>query len=206
MYYNDIISSLDIYIDKNNCSVCKNILKKQSIFKENINLFTDNIINCVNNYDNIKIEPIYENINIEENIKMLIDDEFIDIDYNFKTYNLNTPKLIINLNEYYGIYYSLSLDNIYYNLFLTYKLSKKCNCYLFLIENNNYSLYKKLYCNDSIIKTIIPIKLKNKNIKIGIRFSDNDVDGEISLIKFSLESNNTINLLEKKQYNINNIN
>ena len=29
----------------------------------------------------------YENIHIEKNIKMLIDDEAIDIDYNLKTYN-----------------------------------------------------------------------------------------------------------------------
>jgi len=205
-YYNDIISSLDIYIDNNDCNVCKNIFKKQLIFKENVNLFTENIIKCVNNYDNIKIEPIYENIKIEENIRMLVEDEVIDIDYNLKTYNLNTPKLIINLNEYYGIYYSLSLDNIYYKLHITYKISKKCNCYLFIIDNNDYNLYKKLYCSDYIISTIIPIKLITKNIKIGIRFSDNDVNGEISLIKFILESNKTINLLEKKQYNINRYN
>lgn len=185
-----IISSMDCRINNSICNACMELLSKKMIFQKNIDRLTEQMMKAVDSYDKFTIKPIYNDSDVDTPVRELLENKMINMNKfdEFYPFNKTGFDFIINTNISYGKYYINLMRPLPYIITVKYEL--RGECYLFISDANKNLPFIISDLDDSGEKTIKIRISKPGHYKIGLRFRDDCLSGEIKVKNFTVRMYN----------------
>lgn len=220
-----MIPGEDCSINSSKCNPCMELLDKRLTFSMNTNRLVDKMMYAVENYEHLvdNLVPIYSDEDtlkkIDIAIEELIDDKVIDRTDISSYYPFDRDDydgLVIKTRYRYGVYYHQMLRPLPYTLSIEYSLVGQC--YLFVCEGDETVPFAEYDLSPESRRDTFSFKVDGPgHYKIGIRFRDSCIKGEIDVRSISLRmadvkiplrdmvgiSRYDIKLLDSRRYNPN---